>query len=161
MGRRPGREGRALVPRGPCDGRTGWKRRGHVGPWRQTDLEARSSGKDDARDAPATAEIQALRAPSGVFRWPFGDLGISNYIRSSCCLVALAELAIMEDMVKGMNTDLFGEAVPFGDPAWYQSYNSPYYNDTHKKLRKEIRDIVDEHLIDNMHEWDEAGKIPE
>lgn len=59
-----------------------------------------------------------------------------------------------------MNTELFGDAVPFGDPAWYQSYNSPYYNSTHRSLRKQLREYVDEHLIPNVHEWDEAGVIP-
>jgi len=64
-------------------------------------------------------------------------------------------------MLKGMNTQVFGEGYPFGDPAWYQSFNSPYYNDTHKQLRKVFRDFTDEHLMDNVHEWDEAGKIPD
>lgn len=62
--------------------------------------------------------------------------------------------------MKGMNTEAFGELVPFGDPAWYQSYNSPYYNDTHKELRKYFRDYVEEHFMDNIHDWDEAGAIP-
>merc|ERR1719503_404651 len=64
-------------------------------------------------------------------------------------------------MLKGVNTELFGDAVPFGDPAWYQSYNSLYYNDTHRALRKQFREFTEEYLMGNIHEWDEAGQIPQ
>lgn len=59
-----------------------------------------------------------------------------------------------------MNTDVFGDGNPFSDPSWYQAYNSPYYNDTHKKLRKIFRDFTEEHIMGNVHDWDEAGVIP-
>jgi len=63
-------------------------------------------------------------------------------------------------MLQGMNTEVFGEGLPFGDPSWYQSYNSPYFNDSHKTLRKIFRDFTEEHLMPYIHEWDEAGEIP-
>mmetsp|Transcript_66954 Transcript_66954/g.151243 ORF Transcript_66954/g.151243 Transcript_66954/m.151243 type:complete len:453 (-) Transcript_66954:121-1479(-) len=63
-------------------------------------------------------------------------------------------------MLKGMNTEVFGDGNPFSDPAWYQAYNSPYYNDTHRDLRKRFREYVDEKIMPNVHEWDEAGAIP-
>jgi len=62
--------------------------------------------------------------------------------------------------LKGMNTEVFGEGLPFSDPSWYQAFNSPYYNDTHKSLRKLFRDFTEEKLMPNIHEWDEAGAIP-
>eukprot|EP00933_Yihiella_yeosuensis_P070646 TRINITY_DN78790_c0_g1_i1.p1 TRINITY_DN78790_c0_g1~~TRINITY_DN78790_c0_g1_i1.p1 ORF type:complete len:454 (+),score=118.13 TRINITY_DN78790_c0_g1_i1:75-1436(+) len=62
--------------------------------------------------------------------------------------------------MQGMNTEVFGDGLPFGDPAWYQAYNSPYYNDTHKELRKKFREYVDENIMGNVHDWDEAGTIP-
>jgi len=61
---------------------------------------------------------------------------------------------------KGMNTEIFGDGYPFGDPSWYQAYNSPYYNDSHRSLRKHFRDFIEEHIMGNVHEWDEAGAIP-
>lgn len=64
------------------------------------------------------------------------------------------------DMLKGMNTEVYGDGNAFSDPAWYQSYNSPYYNDTHKKIRKIFREFTEEHLMSNVHDWDEAGVIP-
>jgi alkylation response protein AidB-like acyl-CoA dehydrogenase len=63
-------------------------------------------------------------------------------------------------MLKGMNTEVFGDGNAFGDPAWYQANNSPYYNDTHKLVRKKFRDFVEEELMGNCHEWDEQGLIP-
>merc|ERR1719230_449609 len=63
-------------------------------------------------------------------------------------------------MLKEMNTEVFGDGNPFSDPSWYQSFNSPYYNDTHKFLRKKFRDYVDNELMGNVHEWDEAHQIP-
>jgi len=64
-------------------------------------------------------------------------------------------------MLKGMNVEVYGEGNPFSDPPWYQAYNSPYYNDTHKMIRKIYREFTDEHLMENVHDWDEDGKIPE
>src|SRR5689334_12353695 len=43
----------------------------------------------------------------------------------------------------GSKNEMFGDLVPYGDAAWYQGWNSPYYNDTHKKFRAEIRTFVD------------------
>jgi len=63
-------------------------------------------------------------------------------------------------LLKGMNTEVYGDGNPFSDPAWYQAYNSPYYNDTHKQLRKKFRDFTEERLMPNVHDWDEAGQIP-
>ena len=63
-------------------------------------------------------------------------------------------------MLKGMNTEVYGEGHPFGDPSWYQAYNTPYYNDTHKQFRKLMREYVDEHIMGNVHDWDEKGTIP-
>jgi len=63
-------------------------------------------------------------------------------------------------MLKDMNTEFFGEGVAFGDPSWYQAYNSPYYNDTHKQLRQVFREFVEEEIMPNVHDWDEEGVIP-
>jgi len=64
------------------------------------------------------------------------------------------------DMLKGMNVEVFGDGNPFSDPSWYQAFNSPYYNDTHKQIRAQFRQFTDEKLMPNVHEWDEAGSIP-
>lgn len=48
----------------------------------------------------------------------------------------------------------------FGDPFWYQDWASPYYNDSHRKVRSAIRKYTDEHLTPNAYDWDEAREIP-
>ena len=54
----------------------------------------------------------------------------------------------------------FGELIPFGDPAWYQDSESPYYKDSHRRLRTKIREFVDKELMPHAHEWDESKAIP-
>ncbi|ODV91331.1 hypothetical protein CANCADRAFT_122631 [Tortispora caseinolytica NRRL Y-17796] len=54
----------------------------------------------------------------------------------------------------------FGEQVPYGDPFWYTGARSPYYNETHAALRKEVRDYVEECLEPYVDEWDEARDMP-
>lgn len=63
-------------------------------------------------------------------------------------------------LLKGVNTELYGDGNAFSDPGWYQAMNSPYYNDTHKVLRQQVRDFTEEHIMPNCFDWDEAGKIP-
>ncbi|GAA5876614.1 hypothetical protein JCM8547_002422 [Rhodosporidiobolus lusitaniae] len=54
----------------------------------------------------------------------------------------------------------FGDLVPFGDPFWYQDWASPYYNDSHRKVRTAIRKFTDTYLTPNAHTWDDAHEIP-
>ncbi|KAI9322420.1 acyl-CoA dehydrogenase/oxidase [Dichotomocladium elegans] len=54
----------------------------------------------------------------------------------------------------------FGEMVPYGDPMWYQDWYSPFYNDSHRKLRKFMRDFVEKEVMPFTHEWDEAKRLP-
>ncbi|KAM0752221.1 acyl-CoA dehydrogenase NM domain-like protein [Meredithblackwellia eburnea MCA 4105] len=55
----------------------------------------------------------------------------------------------------------FGDLVPYGDPYWYQDWASPYYKDSHRKVRAAVRKFTDEHLTPNAAAWDEAHAIPE
>jgi alkylation response protein AidB-like acyl-CoA dehydrogenase len=38
----------------------------------------------------------------------------------------------------GINMDIFGDGNPFADPSWYLTFNSPYYNESHRKIRKMV-----------------------
>ncbi|KAL0098070.1 putative acyl-CoA dehydrogenase [Phycomyces blakesleeanus] len=51
-------------------------------------------------------------------------------------------------------------AVPYGDPSWCQEWNSPYYKESHIKLRNYVRQFVDKEITPFCHEWSEAKKIP-
>jgi alkylation response protein AidB-like acyl-CoA dehydrogenase len=57
--------------------------------------------------------------------------------------------------------DAYGDLIPYADPSWYQTYHSPYFNDTHVALRDEVRQWVEEKLMPNVTEWDEAKKVPD
>ncbi|KAI9492246.1 acyl-CoA dehydrogenase/oxidase [Zychaea mexicana] len=54
----------------------------------------------------------------------------------------------------------FGDGFPYGDPNWYQDWNSPYYNESHMRLRKVIREFAEKELMPYCHEWSEAKAIP-
>ncbi|KAL3439262.1 acyl-CoA dehydrogenase/oxidase [Aspergillus tetrazonus] len=54
----------------------------------------------------------------------------------------------------------YGNLAPFAEPAWYNSLRSPYYNESHRKLRKYVRDYLEEYVIPHVHEWEEAGGVP-
>ncbi|PKY39198.1 putative acyl-CoA dehydrogenase [Rhizophagus irregularis] len=55
----------------------------------------------------------------------------------------------------------FGDLVPFGDPYWYQDFYSPYYNDSHRRVRAEVRKFVEAEIMPYAYEWDEAKKTPQ
>ncbi|MCJ1417174.1 hypothetical protein MMC32_003513 [Xylographa parallela] len=57
--------------------------------------------------------------------------------------------------------DPFGDLVPYADPSWYQSYHTPYFNETHEALRAEIRAWVDTEIEPYVTEWEEAKKVPD
>jgi alkylation response protein AidB-like acyl-CoA dehydrogenase len=56
--------------------------------------------------------------------------------------------------------EAFGDMVPFGDPMWYQDWYSPYYDESHRNVRKYVRDFVEKEIMPFTHEWDEAKEIP-
>jgi hypothetical protein len=60
-----------------------------------------------------------------------------------------------------MSSQTFGCTSPYAEPLWYSRNKSPYYNESHKKLRAAVRRYVDEELIPNAFEWEQAGKVPE
>lgn len=54
----------------------------------------------------------------------------------------------------------FGEGVPYGDPAWYQEWNTPYFKPSHLKFRAAMREFVEKEIMPFVHEWDEAKAMP-
>jgi len=54
----------------------------------------------------------------------------------------------------------FGDMIPYGDPIWYQRFNSPYYKDTHRRWREKVRRFVDEDVIATMASWAEDERPP-
>ncbi|KAI9325875.1 putative acyl-CoA dehydrogenase [Zopfochytrium polystomum] len=58
------------------------------------------------------------------------------------------------------DADMFGNLVPFADPAWYQGWNTPYYKESHKRVRAWANELVTRELLPYVYEWDQAGEIP-
>ncbi|KAJ3119584.1 hypothetical protein HK098_005320 [Nowakowskiella sp. JEL0407] len=80
--------------------------------------------------------------------------------------------------------EAFGEGLPFGgkyqvyfidevflksilfakkkliDPYWYSDWYTPYYNDSHRRLRAFMRSFVSKEITPFCFEWDENKKIP-
>eukprot|EP01123_Difflugia_compressa_P012649 TRINITY_DN5504_c0_g1_i1.p1 TRINITY_DN5504_c0_g1~~TRINITY_DN5504_c0_g1_i1.p1 ORF type:complete len:539 (-),score=108.19 TRINITY_DN5504_c0_g1_i1:6-1601(-) len=54
----------------------------------------------------------------------------------------------------------FGSQIPYGDPTWYQGWNSPYYKESHISFRAYVRNFVETEIMPFCHDWDEDKKIP-
>jgi len=70
------------------------------------------------------------------------------------------EPASAKPMELALSPEAFGEQIPYGDPAWYQDWNSPYYKDSHRKYRAAVREFVEKEVIPYCHDWDEAKSLP-
>lgn len=57
--------------------------------------------------------------------------------------------------------ETFGNLGPWAEPSWYSSLASPYYNESHKRLRNALRSYIDENVKPYMLEWEEKGEAPE
>lgn len=51
--------------------------------------------------------------------------------------------------------------IPFADPLWLNRGYSPYYNDSHRRLQKEVREYVDTYIAPFCEEWEKQGVLPQ
>lgn len=49
---------------------------------------------------------------------------------------------------------------PYDEPLWTTRGYSPYYNESHIRLRRELRDYVGREIIPHAAEWEQAGRVP-
>ncbi|KAF2455593.1 acyl-CoA dehydrogenase/oxidase [Lineolata rhizophorae] len=56
--------------------------------------------------------------------------------------------------------ETFGNLAPWSEPAWYNELASPYYDDSHRRLRDYARQYVDDNILPNHLEWEEQGDVP-
>ncbi|OGM46631.1 acyl-CoA dehydrogenase [Aspergillus bombycis] len=52
------------------------------------------------------------------------------------------------------------ENTPWSEPAWYKTLDSPYYNQSHRKLRDSIRQYYDTYILPHALDWEEKGVVP-
>ena len=55
--------------------------------------------------------------------------------------------------------EAFGTAAPYAEPLWYSRGLTPYYNDSHKRLRQEAWAYVDKFIAPFCEQWVREGKI--
>lgn len=54
----------------------------------------------------------------------------------------------------------FGSPIPYAEPPWYSRDSSPYYDDSHKKLREFVREYVENDLKPYAEDWEKQGFVP-
>ncbi|KAF4547699.1 Acyl-CoA dehydrogenase-like protein 3 [Elsinoe fawcettii] len=54
----------------------------------------------------------------------------------------------------------FGSPVPYAEAPWARGCPSPYYNDSHRRLRKAMRDWVETHMMPHLSKWEEDATLP-
>jgi hypothetical protein len=54
----------------------------------------------------------------------------------------------------------FGSPAIFSEPLWYSRGASPYYNQSHEKLRAEVRQYMDTSITPFAEEWEKDGSVP-
>lgn len=52
-------------------------------------------------------------------------------------------------------------ALPFAEPAWLGTLESPYYNESHRKLQAYVRKYTDENIMPHALEWEARGDCPD
>ena len=70
----------------------------------------------------------------------------------------IIEKQLMEILHKN---EPFGSRNPFAEPPWYTGIYSPYYKESHRRLRTFIRAYMDEYIIPHCEEWETQGFIPQ
>ncbi|KAF2091086.1 acyl-CoA dehydrogenase NM domain-like protein [Saccharata proteae CBS 121410] len=49
---------------------------------------------------------------------------------------------------------------PWAEPAWHNTLSSPYYNDSHRRLRDYVRGYIDVNILPYALDWEERGEAP-
>lgn len=55
----------------------------------------------------------------------------------------------------------FGNLAPWAEPAWSNDLRSPYYNDSHRRVRDYCRKYVNENILPYALDWEAAGEAPD
>ncbi|KAG0210557.1 hypothetical protein BGX28_009193 [Mortierella sp. GBA30] len=106
----------------------------------------------------ATKQFDAFHNPGVLEKYGALCIGIIGEPPKGGAIVATTESA--QSTATDDDELQFGDMVPFGDPSWYQQWGSPYYNESHRRLRRVIRAFVDKEIMPFVHEWDEAKQVP-
>lgn len=62
---------------------------------------------------------------------------------------------------KKLTPEPYGNPEPFAEPSWYNALASPYYNESHRRVRDYVRRYVEEYIAPNIQVWEENGLVPD
>ncbi|KAK2595891.1 hypothetical protein N8I77_013680 [Diaporthe amygdali] len=68
-------------------------------------------------------------------------------------------MSVLSEIVK--SKWLYGSNLPFAEPAWARGCPSPYYRDSHRRLRQAMRFWVEKNLIPHVQDWEKTASIPD
>jgi hypothetical protein len=49
---------------------------------------------------------------------------------------------------------------PFSEALWLSRGYSPYYDDSHRRLQKEVREYVEASIAPHCEQWEKQGFVP-
>lgn len=52
-------------------------------------------------------------------------------------------------------------SLPFAEPAWMGSLESPYYDESHRRLQSYVRKYIDDNIMPHALEWEAQGDCPD
>ncbi|PVH95515.1 acyl-CoA dehydrogenase-like protein [Periconia macrospinosa] len=59
-----------------------------------------------------------------------------------------------------MTSSAYGSTLPWAEPSWYTGHPSPYYKESHRRLRDFMRKWCEKYTLPYTEEWAEAGAVP-
>eukprot|EP00050_Salpingoeca_kvevrii_P002050 m.186207 g.186207 ORF g.186207 m.186207 type:complete len:520 (+) comp10525_c0_seq6:1514-3073(+) len=65
-----------------------------------------------------------------------------------------------EDRLEPRLPGTFGDLIPYGDPAWYQRFNSPYFSASHRAWRAAVRRVCELEVFPTITQWRDSTQPP-
>lgn len=71
-------------------------------------------------------------------------------------------LTVLDAVLDSNGASTIGSAdlSPWSEPAWVHGIPSPYYKDSHRKLRTALRKYINANIITHQLDWEEQGGAP-
>ncbi|OSS51643.1 hypothetical protein B5807_03857 [Epicoccum nigrum] len=66
---------------------------------------------------------------------------------------------IVNDKPASQLLEAYGSSLPWAEPSWYTGRPSPYYRESHRKLRDYVRAWCDEHIAPFSEDWVNSGAV--
>ena len=63
-------------------------------------------------------------------------------------------------MASSRTKESFGNLAPWSEPAWSHGIASPYYNESHRRIRDALRAYINEKILPCSLDWEEQGEVP-